>query len=348
MNGNSDQLAGSSSPPKQRTSTEQPGPAPSEYDDIHALVPRYLRNVLTHYHGDFFATGQTDVIIFVQVMSEGFLPIAAKYSPTGNCADDDGENGTTIVLPKLHRHRCVISPLSDLHVSKSIRKKAKKYRLTINRDLDAVVACCHRQHGTNWLYPEVVDAFRTICAKGAQGMSAMVFDDSKSPSSPIGSCPVRLYSVEIYSVRSGDLVAGELGYTVGSIYTSLTGFTVEDGAGSVQLAALGVLLSECGFSTWDLGMDMESKRRIGAKLMPRVEFVNHVRTERRENPDVILSCDAQRSNCKEILTGGVPMDIDEGNGFKSSTKKTGTTPKRNGRKKPYAKKATHTLNETNV
>ena len=131
MNGNSDLLAGSSSPPKQRTSTEQPGPAPSEYDDIHALVPRYLRNVLTHYHGDFFATGQTDVIIFVQVMSEGFLPIAAKYSPTGNCADDDGENGTTIVLPKLHRHRCVISPLSDLHVSKSIRKKAKKYRLTI-------------------------------------------------------------------------------------------------------------------------------------------------------------------------------------------------------------------------
>jgi hypothetical protein len=77
-------------------------------------------------------------------------------------------------------------------------------------------------------------------------------------------CPVRFYSIEVWNRASGDLVAGELGYTVGSVYTSLTGFANESSAGSVQLSTLGCLLQCSEDTVWDLGMEMEYKKLLGA------------------------------------------------------------------------------------
>ena len=37
--------------------------------------------------------------------------------------------------------------------------------------------------------------------------------------------PVRLYSVEVYDAASGSIAGGEIGYTVGRVYSSLTGFS---------------------------------------------------------------------------------------------------------------------------
>lgn len=292
--------------------------------DIQSLVPRYLKPCLTHYHGDFFATAQTDAVLFAQVMVEGFLPIAAK-------TNDDDRNGMTIVLPKLHRERCVISPISDMHISKSVRKKSKRYAATINQNFDGVVAGCHRQHGLNWLYPEVVATLQSMHEKGQRGMEAMLFEPDSV--APVGVCPVRLYSIEVCNEASGELVAGELGYTVGSIYTSLTGFTAEDGSGSVQLAVLGTLLQKCGFDVWDMGMSMDYKERLGAHLMPRAEFVYAVRRVRAERPNVILSLERPRMNCKEILTGSSPMDIDA-----TSVQKQGSQQKQQKQQQKQGKK----------
>mmetsp|Transcript_6725 Transcript_6725/g.14698 ORF Transcript_6725/g.14698 Transcript_6725/m.14698 type:complete len:419 (+) Transcript_6725:36-1292(+) len=318
-----------------RSSSSTPRHVRQRQPDIQSLVPRYLKPCLTHYYGDFFATAQTDPVLFAQVMVEGFLPIASKTN-----YDDD--NGMTIVLPKLHRERCVISPISDMHISRSVRKKSKRYVCTINRNFDGVVAGCHRQHGQNWLYPEVVAAFRSMHSRGTRGMETMLFEDD-SPV-PVGVCPVRLYSIEICNESSGQLVAGELGYTVGSIYTSLTGFTAEDGAGSVQLAVLGTLLQKCQFDMWDMGMTMDYKESLGAHLMPRAEFVYSVRRVRVERPNVLLSLERPTMNCKEVLTGTSPMDADvnEGKSNHEHGRKKDKKETKKHHQQHYGKKHEHT------
>ena len=113
-------------------------------------------------------------------------------------------------------------------------------------------------------------------------------------------CPVRLYSIEVWNKETGDLAAGELGYGVGKIYTSLTGFSKEDSAGSIQLAALGQLLYNSGYDMWDLGMALDYKSKLGAHGMKRGVFVETVKRLRMKKPNRLLECD-EPTSCKELI-----------------------------------------------
>ena len=94
-------------------------------------------------------------------------------------------------------------------------------------------------------------------------------------------------------------MAGELGTSVGSVYTSLTGFYVEDGTGSIQLLALGHLLLRCKFLLWDLGMFIEHKSTLGAGRLTRKAFREKYKALRAHR-DVKLEC-KQRVNCKQMV-----------------------------------------------
>lgn len=231
---------------------------------IEEYIPAYLRPYIIPYHGDFCITQCFNATLVAQLMTEGFLPIATEG----------------VLLPKLHVDRCVITLPDDLHVSRSVRKKSKRFQITVNKAFDRVVEGCKQQHGHRcWLYPPLVASFKQM--NDAQAVPCMVFDDGQRPSGR--HCPVRLYSIEVWNESTGELAGGELGYSVGSIYTSLTGFSSEASAGSVQLAALGRLLCSLGFSMWDLGMQMDYKDSLGCHLMPRKQFVGHVHRVRESN-----------------------------------------------------------------
>ena len=245
--------------------------------DMEEFIPPYLRQWLHAYQGDFCVSHIFHPTLMAQLMNEGFLPIATP----------------DVLLPKLHEERCVISLPDHLHISKSTRKKAKKFNMTINQAFSRVVEGCREQHGEMcWLYPRLVEVFEAM--NRVEHTPAIVVDAKRQM------CPVRVYSVEVWNVETGALAGGELGYSVGSIYTSLTGFCREDSAGSVQLAALGRLLIQQQFSLWDLGMVMDYKRTLGSHAMPRKAFLAHVHAVRYSKGHLKLPTDQVR-NCKDIL-----------------------------------------------
>lgn len=214
-------------------------------------IPPHLRAYVYHSQDDFYVSRFFDPTLLAHLMFEGFLPIASQY------------RSECFLIPKLHRKRCIMLLEAPEHVPKSVKKRGKKYKLVLNRDFDGVVQGCHAQHGIPWLYPPIVEGFRSMFDAAMQGIE--VFPGKR----------VRFYSVELLDVVTNELAAGELGYTVGKVYTSLTGFSRVNGAGTVQLHALSRLLYLSGMEVWDLGMSMPYKMSLGASDLPRDEFLRH-------------------------------------------------------------------------
>lgn len=215
-------------------------------------IPVHLRQYVFHSQEDFYVSRHFDPVLLAHLMYEGFLPIASEY------------RGECFLIPKLHRKRCILVIENPEHVPKSVKKRGKKYKLELNQAFDEVVKGCHDQHGVSWLYPPIVEGFRAQYEAGQHGIE--IYPDRH----------VRFYSVELVDVETNTVAAGELGYTVGRTYTSLTGFSRVSGAGTVQLHALGRLLYLGGFLMWDLGMSMPYKLSLGAEDVERDVFLDHL------------------------------------------------------------------------
>ena len=194
-----------------------------------------------------------DSEFFGLLIYNGFLNIAVELS------------NLYVLMPKLHKQRCIVD-LSDINVirkcvnnvnsSKSIKKKCKKYRLTVNKCFTKVIQCCLDQHGMEWLYPPM------------QGVLYLlnINNDIKQ------FYGVRVISIELWD-KNNQLIAGEIGSLVGGIYTSLTGFYTKSGSGMVQLYGLQMLLIYKGFKMWDLGMHIKYKDTFLSSNIDRHIFV---------------------------------------------------------------------------
>lgn len=212
-------------------------------DDFRACASRIL------------ALGGPEFAIFPYISADsveaaalaGFMPMGIRIpSPIG---DSD------YLLAKLHMERCLLDPRS-VKVTRTARRESRHFMLSVNRAFRDVLAACVLVHGDEWLVPDLVSVMSILHKERARRRASYM-------------------SVELWEAcdYGPSLVAGEIGYAIGGSYASLTGFTSVSGAGTVQLAALGRLLAATGMRVWDLGMDIAYKQNLGARPIPRKDYL---------------------------------------------------------------------------
>ncbi len=149
--------------------------------------------------------------------------------------------------PKFERSKQVRDTLKRIEKLRGVR-----YRIRNVQDgasvWDAIERYHSGMHGINWLTRRYLDVIKRASDDPGINFS--------------------LNAIELWEEIAGvdgpphiHLVAGELGYTVGAIYTSLTGFSarasdataVGANVGTIQLVLLGRWLSSKGYAFWSMG-----------------------------------------------------------------------------------------------
>ena len=235
-------------------------------------VAGFKKRFLVHPDKEAYAwTLDFDAKSFLELAREGFLTISheiklfSDYEPI------------QILMPWIHMKRSMLD-FHDVHVSKSVKKNAKKYTMTTDAAFDEVLLGCIQQHGEGWLYRGERWLLRRIFK--AQQLKKMIAE-RKNIEEEVDPTNSGVHSFELWDGQ-GQLVAGDLGYTVGGVYTSMTGFRVPDvkGCGTIQMVATAALLRRMGYAWWDLGMVMAYKKELGAVVVTREAFMERLENDR--------------------------------------------------------------------
>jgi len=166
-----------------------------------------------------------------------------------------------LLLPELQFDYAVLD-FKDLHVSKKVQKlfDSDKYIFSQNTHFDDVLISIDKLHKHNWLKGKYIELLKALHVKNEQR------DDFK------------VMSFEVTCGQTNELVAGEVGYKIGDVYTSLSGFSLRgkeyNNVGNLQMVLLAKHLEQNGYEFWNLGHpNMEYKKKLGAKVYTRDEFL---------------------------------------------------------------------------
>ena len=127
------------------------------------------------------------------------------------------------------------------------------------------------KHGSNWLTSKYFDMMQKADATPGINFTMHCVELFDEVSDPQHNLPL----------------SGEIGFSIGRVYTSLSGWTEErsaEGTGTTQLVLLGRWLQQCNYSFWSLGHcyspEMDYKRQLGHRIFPRSEFLKLLKQHR--------------------------------------------------------------------
>ena len=173
------------------------------------------------------------------------------------------------------RSKYVVKELRRLN--NIIADQQRKYRL-INcqnpqRTWDLLNTYHTAKHGSNWLTAKYFDMMQKA--------------DENSHINFTMHC-IELYD-DLIDPNHESPLSGEIGFSTGKVYTSLSGWTEErnaEGTGTAQLVLLGRWLQQCNYMFWSLGHcyspAMEYKRSLGHRVFPRQDFLHLLKQHRGE------------------------------------------------------------------
>ncbi len=256
-----------------------------------AALDRYIYPVMTR---TYYWTDRWEGGIYVALARAGFISVCSEF-PESGC----------LLLPQIH-DRCAVLDWADRKASKSTlaalrpeRLARERVRLRITQKIEPVLDALSECWGeTSWFLPPYKALMRDLASGGIAG--------GASPGSSLN-----LFAVELLAGNGERPVAGELGYVIGSTWTSLSGFMHPDRArwnnmGKVQLHALATLLERTGFSFWNLGQpQMQYKLDLGARILGRDEFLARWIPARDDEPPAGFLALADREiDCAGLLGDG--------------------------------------------
>lgn len=131
-----------------------------------------------------------------------------------------------------------ILPIGGMHVSRSLRRSARKYEVTFDQAYrEVMVRCAAREEGT-WITPEFLDVYTEMHRLG-KGHSAEAWKD-------------------------GRLVGGVYGVALGGAFMAESMFHSETDAGKVALWQLMARLERRGFTLFDVQFMTPHLASLGA------------------------------------------------------------------------------------
>lgn len=171
------------------------------------------------------------------------------------------DNDKFVLLPEIQFDYAVLD-LENIHISSKVKKLLKKdnYIFEISSDINKVSNKIIDYHDNSW----VDDDYKKILNSVKKNIKL--------------NKKFKLIGVELYEKSTFELISGEIGYQIGTTYTSLSGFTNKDKKynnwGKLQLVLLNNYLKENDFKLWNLGHpQLKYKIDLGAKIYNRLDFL---------------------------------------------------------------------------
>lgn len=223
------------------------------------IHPQSIQNsIYDQLHQAWYWTPLWEPDFYIQLARAGFITICTNHQDLG-----------PVMLPQMHiesafldwKNRHMSRSLFRFSLSNTFKQIGAKLRITST--IDCVLECLNEAWtDESWLLPEYCSLMKEIQATNTDPHFQLV-------------------GVELWVEGFPTPVSGELGYVIGSTYTSLSGFMDPDrkrwnNLGKIQLQSLALILEQSGFSFWNLGQShMQYKLDLGARVTPRKDFLAH-------------------------------------------------------------------------